>query len=107
MFPISVPDTLGSLSSFTVTEHVAVLLPSAVFTVMVAVPGATALTLPLESTVAMLLLLELHDTSLLVALLGLTVAVSVKEPPTVMLAEVLSNETPVTATGEALTVTIQ
>lgn len=43
---------------------------------MVAVPGAIAATVPSDATVAMEVLLEDQDTSLLVALDGATVAVS-------------------------------
>jgi hypothetical protein len=53
-----------------------------VVTVIVALPAETALTVPLL-TVATALLLLLQNTFLLVALLGLTVALSVSLPPTV------------------------
>ena len=64
---------------FTVTLQLAV-LPLLLLAVMVAVPKPTALTTPLE-TVATEVLLELHVTVLLVALLGETVAVRVWEEP--------------------------
>ena len=61
--------------SFTVTVQLAVFPPSAVFTVMVAVPAPAAFTFPLESTVATFALLLVQITDLFVALEGLTVAV--------------------------------
>lgn len=69
--------------SATVIMQVAVLFPSIVFTVIVAVPAATAVTLPLSSTVATLVLSEFQDTSLLAALEGETIAdsVSLSPPP--------------------------
>ena len=60
----------------TVTAQVAVLAPSVVVTVMVAVPAATAFTLPLASTVATAALLDDHETLLLAASAGRTVATS-------------------------------
>ena len=49
----------------TVIAHVALkLLPSAVVAVMIAWPGAIAVTKPVEETVAMLLSLEDHETDL-------------------------------------------
>jgi hypothetical protein len=66
----------------TVTLQVAFLpLPSFALHVMVAVPVPTAVTFPLESTVATLLSLEVQLTFLLVAVDGFTVFVSVKEFP--------------------------
>ena len=52
------------------------LLPSAVVTVIVAVPGALAVTRPELLTVATVVLLDFHVTFLLLVLLGVTVAVS-------------------------------
>jgi hypothetical protein len=46
----------------TVTVQLAVLLPSAVITVMVALPADTAVTVPFWETEAMLELLLLHET---------------------------------------------
>ena len=66
--------------------------------VMVAVPALTAVTVPVLSTVATLLLLLLQVTFLLVALSGCTVAVRVSVPPTVRDRLVLSRVTPVTGT---------
>jgi hypothetical protein len=82
----------------TVMEQVAVLLPSAVVTVMVALPIAKPLTKPFDDTDAIEGELLLHVTFLLVALAGKTVAVNVSEPPTVRLVPVLFKVTPVTAT---------
>ena len=57
-------------SSSTVTEQVAVNLPSSVVAVIVAVPEATAVTSPAELTVATLLSSELHVTALLASSSG-------------------------------------
>ena len=65
----------------TVSVTKAVLPPSAVVTVMVAVPSPTAVTAPDELTVATLGSLVVHVTDLLVALEGETVAVKVHESP--------------------------
>jgi hypothetical protein len=54
----------------TVTAQVAVLLPSAVVTVIIAFPAATAVTVPLVDTVATAVLLLLHNTFGFVALDG-------------------------------------
>ena len=62
--------------SRSVTAQVAVLLPSVVFTVMVAVPAATAVTKPVALTVATAVLLDVQVTALLLALAGASVAVS-------------------------------
>ncbi len=75
--------------------QVAVLPPSAVVTVMVAVPVPTAVTFPLASTVATAGLLEVHVTDLLSASAGATVAVSCSELPTVRDSSVLFSVTPV------------
>jgi hypothetical protein len=85
------------LISFTVTVQVAVLLPSTVLTFIAAVPGETAVTLPLL-TVATDELLLAHVTAAFVALLGATVAISVSDPPTECVSVDLFNDTPVTAT---------
>ena len=58
----------------TVTAQVAVLPPSAVLTVMVAVPALTAVTLPVLSTVAMAVAELVQLTDLLAASDGVTVA---------------------------------
>ena len=82
----------------------AVLLPSAVVTVIVAVPDATAVTFPAVETVATLVLLLLQVTFLFVALLGETVAVSVSVAFGANVSVVLFRLTPVTGT---VTVTAQ
>ena len=69
-----VTDTLAAV---TVTVHVAVLPPSFVLTVIVAVPAALAVTTPEEDTVATDVLLEVQVTDLSVAFEGLIVAVRV------------------------------
>ena len=94
-------------AAVTVTTQVAVLLPSAVVTVMVAVPAARAVTTPELLTVATVVLLELQVTFLFVAVLGLTVAVKLSVPPTVNAALFLFSVTPVTGTVAAVTVTTQ
>jgi hypothetical protein len=98
--------TLVTETGETVMEHAAVLLLSTVVTVITALPTATPTTTPFV-TVAMLELLLDHITFWLVALEGVTVAVSVSKPPTVMLAELLFRDTLVTGTTTALTVTAQ
>ena len=65
------------LSSVEVTVQVAVLPPSFVLTVIVAVPADTAVTWPLDEIVATELLLEDQDRDLSVALSGVMVATSV------------------------------
>ena len=67
---------VGWSAMFTVTLHTAVLFPSAVVTVMSAVPFATAVTSPSGVTVATFSLLVAYVTFLLVAFAGATVAVS-------------------------------
>ena len=63
--------------SVTDTEQVAFFpLPSLAVQVIVALPTATAVTLPLSSTVATLVGYDVHVTVLSVALSGFTVAVS-------------------------------
>ena len=94
------------VAGFTVTVQLAVLLPSAVVTVMVAVPAATGVTNPF-ATVATLSLFELQVTALFVALLGATVAVSVSAaPPTVSVRVVLSSVTPITDIGFTVTLAV-
>ena len=87
---LSSPPTL-----VTVTAHCAVLLPSAVVTVIVAVPAATAVTMPSE-TVAFVASLDDHVTALFVALSGATVAVRVSVSPTFREILFLLSVTPVT-----------
>ena len=96
----------GFVGALTVTSHAAVLLPSAVVTMMVAVPAFTAVTVP-SATVATCSLLLLHVTVWLVAFAGSTVAVSFSLPPSASVNSVLVNVTPVTGTvWGALTVTL-
>ena len=80
----------------TVKDRVAVLLPSAVVTVMVAVPGFLAVMTPLASIVAMEVSLEVQVTFLLAALDGVTLAVTVSLPPSIIERAVLLMDTPVT-----------
>ncbi len=80
----------------TVTSQVAVLPPSAVVTLIVAVPFAFAVTTPSLVTVATPVSLLLHITFLLLASLGMTVAVRYKVPPFSIVALVLFSVTPVT-----------
>ena len=80
----------------TVIVHVALLLlPSAVVTVMVAVPGPLAVTRPELLTVATLVLLDFQVTFLFMVVLGVTVAVSCSVWPVFNVADVLFSETPV------------
>mgnify|MGYP003376881672 CR=1 FL=1 len=65
--------------ALTVTLHCAVYPPSAVVTVTIADPAVLAVTFPPDTDT--LLLLELHVTDLLVALLGDTVAVRCADSP--------------------------
>ena len=84
--------------SMTVTAQVAVLLPSAVETVIVVVPARMGLTTP-PLTVATAVLLLLQVRFLFEAFAGVTVAVMVlAEPPTFILRVVGESDTPVTET---------
>jgi len=103
--PLAVTLFKVTLMRFTVTLQAAVLPPSAVVTVIVAVPAATAVTTPLVDTVAIPGLPLLHVTLLFAALEGATVAVRVSVLPTVRMADDLFRVTPLTGTG--LTVTVQ
>ena len=84
----------------TVTVQVAVLLPSSVVTVIVAVPAETAVTTP-SVTVATLELDEDHVTFWLSALDGEIVAVNVSELPISIVVDCLLRDTLSTATGAA------
>ena len=93
--------TKGRLSgsgSLTVTAQVAVLPPSVVVTVIVALPAPTAFTLP-SATVATASLSLLQLTVLMSASAGETVAVSVTSSPTSISSEVWSRLTDVTGTA--------
>ena len=96
------PDTFGAS---TVSLQTAVKPPSAVFTVIFAVPTLSVLMLPLESTVATFLLLLVHVTDLLPASVGFTVAVSLALSPRFRVSVDLSSVTPETL--GAVTVTLQ
>jgi copper chaperone CopZ len=78
---LKVTPVTAALCVPTVTAQVAVLPPSAVVTVIVAVPVATGVTMPEPLTVATEGLLDVQVTSLFVASDGLTVAVSVPVAP--------------------------
>jgi hypothetical protein len=80
----------------TVTIHVAVLDPSCVVTVMVAVPAETPVTKPEELTVAIAGLLEVQVTALLLAFAGATVAVNCDVATAIIEAVVGVTVTPVT-----------
>ena len=80
-------ETFVTFIGFTVIVQVADLSPA--FAVMIAVPTEFAVTLPFESTVAIVVSLEVHVTSLLVASSGKTVAVSFSSAPTNISASVL------------------
>ena len=88
-------DTPVTEIGLTWTSQVAVKPPSSVVTVMVVSPGFNAVTTP-SLTVATASLLEDQVTFLFVASFGETVATKVIEPLSRIVAEVLSNETPVT-----------
>ena len=82
----------------TVTAQVAVLPPSLVVTVIVAVPAFTPVTTPSEETVATPVLDEVQATVLSVAVDGLTVAVRVAVLPCDRVRVVGETVTPVTGT---------
>lgn len=91
----------------TVTVHEAVLLPSDVVTVIDAVPASFAVTTPLFDTVATDVLLDDHETPVLVALEGETVAVRLPVLPATRLIVERFKETPVTEIVAAVTETVQ
>ena len=78
------------------------MLPSAVLTVIVAVPAAIAVTKPVALTVAIAVLLDVQVTDLLLAFAGASVAVSCCVPPVLIDAVVGLIVTPVTATVAAV-----
>ena len=86
------------MEALTVTEQVAVLFPSTVLTVIVAVPALTAVTTPELDTVATDVLFDDHVTDLFDAFEGETVAVRVYVDPSVKVKDDLSKDTPVTGT---------
>ena len=75
--------------------HTAFLPPSFVFTVILAVPGALAYTVPFESTTADLVLLEENVMPLLYTPAGFTEAFRVKDFPAVVVTLLLLSETEV------------
>lgn len=77
------------------------LVPSVVVAVIVAVPGDLAVTMPSLLTVATDVLLDRQVTVLLVALVGSTVAISCRTPPSVISALVM-----LSAIDEAFTCTV-
>jgi len=90
-------------TGLTVTSQVAFLDPSFVVTVMVAVPTLTAVTVPVEDTLATEVLLEDQVTVLSEAFSGVTVGVKVSDSPILSDREVLFKLTPVTETGFTVT----
>jgi hypothetical protein len=93
----------GGAGVVTVTTQKAVLFPSVVVTVIVAVPAAIGVITPLLLTAATPLLLVDQLTELSVALDGKTVAVSLPvKSPTMRCNVVESSITPVTATLDAV-----
>ena len=101
----TVTPVTGTVDVLTVIADEAVKPPSAVVAVMVAVPLPWAVTIPLVLTVATVASLVLQLTLLLVALLGVTVAVRVPVPPGARDKLVGVTLTPVTATTRVETVT--
>ena len=94
----------GTVLGITVTSHVAVLLPSSVVTVIVAIPAFCATTFPSE-TIATDLSLLVQFNFLFVALSGCMAAISVSLYPSSISIEVLSRLTLVTGTVLGTTVT--
>ena len=90
--------------SLTITLQLTLYLPSSVVAVIKAVPTPTALTLPLLSTVAILVLLLDHITFLSFASLGRTVAIKFSNSPLFKLRTSLFNFISET---EEVTVTLQ
>jgi hypothetical protein len=91
----------------TVTEHVSVYPPSAVLTVIIALPAETPVTTPDVLTEATAALLLLHVTLLFVAVAGTTFAVRACVVPTPIVAVFGETVTPVTGTYVEVTVTTQ
>ena len=97
--------TSSALGAVTVTAHSAVKPPSAVLTVIVAVPCSTAVTTPFK-TVATFSSEVDHVTVLTSASAGVIVSVSVTVSPFARETAVLSRETPVTGTATSFGVTV-
>jgi hypothetical protein len=91
---VIVTDVTGTIPALTVTVHVAVRPLSAVMAEIVAVPAATAVTMPVEDTVAMAVLLVVQITVLRVAVEGRTVATRGDVAPTFRVRAVKLRETP-------------
>jgi len=89
-------EVTGMTPILTVTLHVAVLPRSAVMAEIVAVPPATAVTVPEEDTVAIAALLVVQTTVLRVAFEGATVATRGDVPPIFRARLVKLSATPVT-----------
>ena len=100
--------TLTTGAMVLVNVQVAVLLPSAVVAVIIAVPAFTAVTFPVLSTVAIALLEVVQFTALFVAFDGATVADKLYVPPTnnAFIVEVKLTDVTLT-TGASATVTVQ
>jgi hypothetical protein len=90
-----------------VTSHVAVLLPSEDVTVIVAVPAATPVIVPLDVTLTFEESLVAHVTFVFVALEGRTEATSSSVEPTLSVVLDLLSDAPVTLTADEVTVTVQ
>ena len=91
----------------TMTSQLAVFPPSSVVAVIFTAPGALAVTLPSFVTVATVALLLVHETVLLVAFSGETVAISVSASFTSKNSEFLLNDNPATAITGGFTVISQ
>jgi hypothetical protein len=104
LFKVTPVTETGAL---TVTAQVAVKPPSAVVTVMLALPVDTPVTKPLDETVATAGALLLHVTLRLVALEGSIIAANVSVPLMSSISVFLFNDTPAHGTFTALTVTAQ
>jgi hypothetical protein len=88
------PDT----GMVTVIEEVAVLFPSAVVTVIIAIPAETAVTIPVELTDAIPFLSDFHVTDLFEAFDGVTTAVNCCFEPTFKVTDSGDKVIPVTGT---------
>ncbi|OOM79907.1 hypothetical protein CLPUN_14190 [Clostridium puniceum] len=87
--------TGGSVFLVTLTVHDALkLLPSVVVAFIITLPSFIAVSLPVKSTVAIDLSLEVHVTFLLVALYGITVATKLSTCPICKLAVTLFSDIP-------------
>lgn len=86
-------------SAVIVTVHVAIIEPSSVVNVILAVPATTAVTFPFLSTVAIEVLSLAHLPALLSASAGVTDAINVSLAPIFKLKVFLLSLTPVTLLG--------